>query len=93
MAEKKGVGHAYNVDFLNVVFAASSLFLDQARAGRRIVRRGESERERRHEEDDREDRRGATQERRGSTTSEKRLAGTTAEGARQPAPLPRLEKD
>src|SRR2546428_4427560 len=27
MAEKKGVGHAYNVDFLNVVFAASSLFL------------------------------------------------------------------
>ena len=27
MAEKKGVGHAYNVDLLNVVFAASSLFL------------------------------------------------------------------
>src|ERR1044072_7219328 len=27
MAEKKGVGHAYNVDFLHVVFAASSLFL------------------------------------------------------------------
>src|SRR5262249_3968370 len=27
MAEKKGVGHAFNVDFLNVVFAASSLFL------------------------------------------------------------------
>src|SRR6185503_4132237 len=27
MAEKKGVGHAYNIDFLNVVFAASSLFL------------------------------------------------------------------
>jgi mono/diheme cytochrome c family protein len=27
MADKKGVGHAYNVDFLNVVFAASSLFL------------------------------------------------------------------
>src|SRR3954464_3382005 len=27
MAEKKGVGHAYNVDFLNVVFATSSLFL------------------------------------------------------------------
>ena len=27
MAEKKGVGHAYNVDFLNMVFAASSLFL------------------------------------------------------------------
>src|SRR5689334_7128218 len=27
MAEKKGVGHACNVDFLNVVFAASSLFL------------------------------------------------------------------
>ena len=27
MAEKKGVGHAYNVDFLNVVFAASSMFL------------------------------------------------------------------
>src|SRR5947207_729215 len=27
MAEKKGVGHAYNVDFLNVVFAASSVFL------------------------------------------------------------------
>ncbi|MGB7220667.1 MAG: c-type cytochrome [Vicinamibacterales bacterium] len=27
MAEKKGVGHAYNIDFLNVVFTASSLFL------------------------------------------------------------------
>ena len=27
MAEKKGVGHAYNVDFLNVVFAVSSIFL------------------------------------------------------------------
>jgi cbb3-type cytochrome oxidase cytochrome c subunit len=27
MAEKKGVGHNYNVDFLNVVFAASSVFL------------------------------------------------------------------
>jgi mono/diheme cytochrome c family protein len=27
MAEKKSVGHAYNVDFLNVVFAATSLFL------------------------------------------------------------------
>src|SRR5687768_12490020 len=27
MAEKKGVGHAYNVDFLNVVFAATSVFL------------------------------------------------------------------
>ena len=27
MAEKKSVGHAYNVDFLNVVFAACSLFL------------------------------------------------------------------
>ena len=27
MADKKVVGHAYNVDFLNVVFAASSLFL------------------------------------------------------------------
>jgi mono/diheme cytochrome c family protein len=27
MAEKKGIGHAYNIDFLNVVFAASSLFL------------------------------------------------------------------
>src|SRR5687767_5367364 len=27
MAEKKGVGHAYNVDFLNVVFAACSVFL------------------------------------------------------------------
>src|SRR3977135_1129453 len=27
MAEKKGVRHAYNVDFLTVVFAASSLFL------------------------------------------------------------------
>src|SRR5205085_1038214 len=24
---KKGVGHAYNIDFLNVVFAASSVFL------------------------------------------------------------------
>src|SRR3982751_6845112 len=27
MADKKSVGHAYNVDFLNVVFAAASLFL------------------------------------------------------------------
>ena len=27
MANKKNVGHAYNVDFLNVVFAASSIFL------------------------------------------------------------------
>src|SRR5437667_12137245 len=27
MAEKKGVGHAYNIDFLNVVFAAASSFL------------------------------------------------------------------
>ena len=27
MAEKKGVGHAYNIDFLNVVFAVSSVFL------------------------------------------------------------------
>ena len=27
MADKKTVGHAYNVDFLNVIFAASSLFL------------------------------------------------------------------
>src|SRR4051812_46525506 len=27
MAEKKGVGHAFNIDFLNVVFAASSIFL------------------------------------------------------------------
>jgi mono/diheme cytochrome c family protein len=27
MAEKKGIGHAYNIDFLNVIFAASSLFL------------------------------------------------------------------
>src|SRR3954469_791199 len=27
MAEKKGVGHAYNVDFLNAGFAPSSLFL------------------------------------------------------------------
>ena len=27
MADKKTVGHAYNIDFLNVVFAASSLFL------------------------------------------------------------------
>ena len=27
MAEKKGIGHAYNVDFLNVVFAACSVFL------------------------------------------------------------------
>jgi mono/diheme cytochrome c family protein len=26
-AEKKSVGHAYNIDFLNVVFAASSIFL------------------------------------------------------------------
>ena len=27
MAEKKAVGHAYNIDFLNVVFAAASIFL------------------------------------------------------------------
>jgi mono/diheme cytochrome c family protein len=27
MADKKTVGHAYNIDFLNVVFAASSVFL------------------------------------------------------------------
>ena len=27
MAEKKSVGHAFNIDFLNVVFAASSIFL------------------------------------------------------------------
>ncbi len=27
MAEKKAVGHAYNIDFLNVVFAATSIFL------------------------------------------------------------------
>ena len=27
MADKRSVGHAYNVDFLNVVFAASSVFL------------------------------------------------------------------
>jgi mono/diheme cytochrome c family protein len=27
MADKKAVGHAYNIDFLNVVFAASSIFL------------------------------------------------------------------
>ncbi len=27
MAEKKTVGHAYNIDFLNVVFAASSIVL------------------------------------------------------------------
>ena len=27
MAEKKAVGHCYNIDFLNVVFAASSIFL------------------------------------------------------------------
>jgi len=27
MADKKTVGHAYNIDFLNVVFAASSIFL------------------------------------------------------------------
>ena len=27
MAEKKAVGNAYNIDFLNVVFAASSIFL------------------------------------------------------------------
>ena len=25
MAEKKSVGHAYNIDFLNVVFAAASI--------------------------------------------------------------------
>lgn len=27
MADKRSVGHAYNIDFLNVVFAASSIFL------------------------------------------------------------------
>ena len=27
MADKRSVGHAYNIDFLNVIFAASSLFL------------------------------------------------------------------
>tara|TARA_B100001123_G_scaffold53926_1_gene56838 strand:- start:16223 stop:19111 length:2889 start_codon:yes stop_codon:yes gene_type:complete len=27
MADKKSVGHAYNIDFLNVVFAASSIFM------------------------------------------------------------------
>ena len=27
MADKRAVGHAYNIDFLNVVFAASSLFV------------------------------------------------------------------
>ena len=27
MADKKSVGHAYNVDFLNVVSTTSSLFL------------------------------------------------------------------
>ena len=27
MADKKSVGHAYNIDFLNVVFAASSILL------------------------------------------------------------------
>ena len=27
MADKRSVGHAYNIDFLNVVFAASSLFV------------------------------------------------------------------
>src|SRR5450759_2060085 len=27
MADKKSVGHAFNIDFLNVVFAASSVFL------------------------------------------------------------------
>ncbi|MGH9893997.1 MAG: hypothetical protein ACREA0_18860, partial [bacterium] len=26
-AEKKSIGHAYNIDFLNVVFAASSIVL------------------------------------------------------------------
>ena len=34
MADKKSVGHAYNVDFLNVVFAASSLFLFLSVIGR-----------------------------------------------------------
>ena len=27
MADKKSIGHAYNIDFLNIVFAASSLFM------------------------------------------------------------------
>ena len=27
MADKRSVGHAYNIDFLNVIFAASSLCL------------------------------------------------------------------
>ena len=27
MADKRAVGHAYNIDFLNVVFAVSSLFV------------------------------------------------------------------
>ena len=27
MADKRTIGHAYNIDFLNVVFAASSLFV------------------------------------------------------------------
>ena len=27
MADKRSVGHAYNIDFLNVVFAVSSLFV------------------------------------------------------------------
>ena len=27
MADKKGVGHAYNIDFMNVIFAASSILL------------------------------------------------------------------
>ena len=27
MADKRAVGHAYNIDFLNVVFAASNIFL------------------------------------------------------------------
>lgn len=27
MADKKSIGHAYNIDFLNVIFAASSIFL------------------------------------------------------------------
>ena len=27
MADKKSVGHAYNIDFLNVIFAASNILL------------------------------------------------------------------
>src|SRR5437762_621711 len=30
MAEKKGVGHAYNIDFLNVVFAARRMQVAKA---------------------------------------------------------------